>query len=83
LEELEMENQELKQTVDLLTQKIVQLEQTHQENHMLKSSIIQFRQDIQKQVIQLIENVESSKSTIICINTTIKCPTSTSPTSKH
>ncbi|KAJ3324142.1 hypothetical protein HDV06_000683 [Boothiomyces sp. JEL0866] len=48
LEEYQIENEQLKQTVDLLTKRVAELEKTQQENTMLRSSIIQFRQDVQK-----------------------------------
>ncbi|KAI9342593.1 hypothetical protein BDR26DRAFT_271774 [Obelidium mucronatum] len=48
-EELHIENDQLRQTVDFLAKRVAALEKADQENNMLKSSIIQFRQDIQKQ----------------------------------
>ncbi|KAI8619391.1 hypothetical protein BC830DRAFT_1104430 [Chytriomyces sp. MP71] len=48
-EELLIENEHLKQTVDILAKRVALLEKTAEENNMLKSSIIQFRQDVQKQ----------------------------------
>ncbi|KAJ3297821.1 hypothetical protein HK104_000075 [Borealophlyctis nickersoniae] len=49
LEEYEIENQQLKQTVDFLTRRVAMLERAAEENNLLRSSIIQFRQDVQKQ----------------------------------
>ncbi len=51
IEEYEMENQQLKNTIDMMSRRIAELERTQQENTLLRSSIIQFKQDIQKQVI--------------------------------
>ncbi|KAJ3253349.1 hypothetical protein HK103_000728 [Boothiomyces macroporosus] len=48
LEEYQIENEQLKHTVDQLTKRVAELEKTQQENTMLRSSIIQFRQDVQK-----------------------------------
>ncbi|KAI8839093.1 hypothetical protein BJ741DRAFT_104365 [Chytriomyces cf. hyalinus JEL632] len=48
-EELQLENEQLKQTVDFLAKRVSVLDKAAEENNMLKSSIIQFRQDIQKQ----------------------------------
>lgn len=60
IEEYELENRQLKSTVDLLSKRIVELERASQENNMLRSSIIQFRQDIQKQVFCLVNDREPS-----------------------
>ncbi|KAJ3162847.1 hypothetical protein HDU86_003822 [Geranomyces michiganensis] len=49
-EELIMENHHLKQTLNALTHRMALLERTTEENNLLRSSIIQFRQDIKKQV---------------------------------
>ncbi|KAJ3306576.1 hypothetical protein HDV03_004705 [Kappamyces sp. JEL0829] len=49
LEECEAENAQLKRTVELQAKRIAELERAQQENNMLRSSIIQFRQDLQKQ----------------------------------
>jgi predicted RNase H-like nuclease (RuvC/YqgF family) len=51
IEELENENAQLKHTIELLSKRVADLERTQQENNMLRSSIIQFRQDIQRQVL--------------------------------
>ncbi|KAJ3214727.1 hypothetical protein HDU67_001318 [Dinochytrium kinnereticum] len=48
-EELVIENEQLKQTVDFLTRKMAVLEKAAEENNMLRSSIIQFRQDLHRQ----------------------------------
>lgn len=51
MEELQTENMFLKRTVDVLSRRIQHLEHTiKEENSMLRSSIIQFKQDVQKQV---------------------------------
>ncbi len=50
IEELVEENAQLKHTIDLLSKRVLELERTQQENTMLKSSIIQFQKDIQRQV---------------------------------
>lgn len=52
IEEYEIENKQLKHTIDLLSKRVLELEQTQHENTMLRSSIIQFRQEIQKQVFE-------------------------------
>ncbi|KAJ3413642.1 hypothetical protein HDV05_007710, partial [Chytridiales sp. JEL 0842] len=49
VEELTVENEHLKEAVDYLTKKVASLEKAAEENNMLKSSIIQFRQDFAKQ----------------------------------
>ncbi|KAJ3059530.1 hypothetical protein HDU98_004484 [Podochytrium sp. JEL0797] len=48
-EELQLENEQLRNTVDFLSKRLSLLEKADQENNMLKSSIIQFRQDVQRQ----------------------------------
>ncbi|TPX46684.1 hypothetical protein SeLEV6574_g03100 [Synchytrium endobioticum] len=48
-EELRLENESLKSTVDILSRQVVTLEKAAEENAMLRSSIIQFRQDVQKE----------------------------------
>ncbi|KAJ3276640.1 hypothetical protein HDV01_004173 [Terramyces sp. JEL0728] len=48
IEEYQIENEQLKHTVDQLTKRVAELEKTQHENTMLRSSIIQFRQDVQK-----------------------------------
>lgn len=45
-EELVLENAQLKQTVDTLARQVAFLERAAEENNLLKSSIIQFRQDV-------------------------------------
>ncbi|KAJ3024290.1 hypothetical protein HKX48_003115 [Thoreauomyces humboldtii] len=50
-EELLLENHHLKQTLNALTHRMALLERTTEENNMLKSSIIQFRQDVQRQAV--------------------------------
>ncbi|KAJ3172346.1 hypothetical protein HDU87_007942 [Geranomyces variabilis] len=49
-EELILENHQLKQTLNALTHRMALLERTTEENNLLRSSIIQFRQDVKKQV---------------------------------
>ncbi|KAJ3203611.1 hypothetical protein HDU82_006479 [Entophlyctis luteolus] len=49
IEELQMENEQLKQTVDYLSKKVQALEKAGEENNLLKSSIMQFQQDVQRQ----------------------------------
>ncbi|TPX34018.1 hypothetical protein SmJEL517_g03267 [Synchytrium microbalum] len=48
-EELRLENASLKMTVDMLSRQVVALQRAAEENDMLRSSIIQFRQDVQKE----------------------------------
>ncbi|KAJ3098829.1 hypothetical protein HK100_005006 [Physocladia obscura] len=48
-EELLHENEQLKSTIEFLTKRVQFLEKAGEENQMLKSSIIQFRQDVQRQ----------------------------------
>ncbi|KAJ3095179.1 hypothetical protein HDU97_007216 [Phlyctochytrium planicorne] len=48
-EEIILENEQLRQTVDFLTRRLAVLERAAEENNMLRSSIIQFRQDLQRQ----------------------------------
>ncbi|KAJ3294421.1 hypothetical protein HDU76_006955, partial [Blyttiomyces sp. JEL0837] len=49
IEELMIENDQLKQTVDYLAKRIAFLEKAAEENNLLRSSIMQFRQDVQRQ----------------------------------
>jgi phosphoenolpyruvate-protein kinase (PTS system EI component) len=49
IEEYEQENAHLHRTVELLTKRVIELERAQQENTLLRSSIMQFRQDLQKQ----------------------------------
>jgi hypothetical protein len=50
LEEYEIENRQLKLTVDMLAKRVADLERAQRENNMLRSSIMQLREDYQKQV---------------------------------
>ncbi|KAJ3046006.1 hypothetical protein HDV00_003754 [Rhizophlyctis rosea] len=60
LEEYQIENEQLKQTIDMLTRKVALLERAAEENNLLRSSIIQFRQDFQKQAKRLMHNQSAS-----------------------
>ncbi|KAI8892395.1 hypothetical protein BC833DRAFT_570156 [Globomyces pollinis-pini] len=48
IEEYELENIELRRNLDVMTRRVQELELAQQENTMLRSSIIQFHQDVQK-----------------------------------
>ena len=58
MEELVMENAELKRTVDLLTRKLSEMQKLATENAMLKSSIIQFRQEFRSHAQAFVQNDE-------------------------
>ncbi|KNC97754.1 uncharacterized protein SPPG_09402 [Spizellomyces punctatus DAOM BR117] len=60
-EELLMENEQLKHTIDLLTRKLAVLERAAEENNLLRSSIIQFRQDVQKQAKRFMHSQTQSR----------------------
>ncbi|KAK9763031.1 hypothetical protein K7432_010660 [Basidiobolus ranarum] len=49
IEEYAIENQHLKKAIDILSRQVNALEKAAEENTLLKSSIIQLRQDLQKQ----------------------------------
>ncbi|ORX89016.1 hypothetical protein K493DRAFT_358793 [Basidiobolus meristosporus CBS 931.73] len=49
IEEYAIENQHLKKAIDILSRQVNALEKAAEENTLLKSSIIQLRQDVQKQ----------------------------------
>lgn len=59
--ELEEENEQLRNTVEMLTHRVQELEKTRQENTMLRSSIQEFTQNLQKQVI-VIKSVKEHHS---------------------
>ncbi|KAI9205455.1 uncharacterized protein BJ171DRAFT_581132 [Polychytrium aggregatum] len=48
-DELMAENDELRTTIDALTKRLAVMEKAWEENSVLRNSIIQFRQDVQKQ----------------------------------
>jgi hypothetical protein len=50
LEEYEMENYQLKQTIDILARRLEQMDKVMEENQTLKRNIIQFRQEFRRQV---------------------------------
>ncbi|KAL0093973.1 hypothetical protein F4703DRAFT_1833131 [Phycomyces blakesleeanus] len=54
------ENEQLKLKVEQLTRKIRTLEKTTEESNMLKSSILQFRNDVQKQAKRIMLNHDST-----------------------
>ncbi|KAI9027262.1 hypothetical protein CLU79DRAFT_741096 [Phycomyces nitens] len=56
----EEENEQLKLKVEQLTKKIRALEKTAEESNMLKSSILQFRNDVQKQAKRIMLNHDST-----------------------
>ncbi|KAI9094729.1 hypothetical protein DFS34DRAFT_582818, partial [Phlyctochytrium arcticum] len=62
MEELVMENEHLRHAVDILTRKVAILERAAEENNLLKSSIIQFRQDVQKQAKRFMHQTPASAS---------------------
>jgi hypothetical protein len=70
IEDLEVENAQLKHTIELLSKRVADLERTQQENNMLRSSIIQFRQDIQRQVSGT--DIASPKPAVVCFDTPIE-----------
>ena len=50
IHDLEEENENLRKTVETLTTRVNELEKAREENHMLRSSIQEFTQNLQKQV---------------------------------
>ncbi|KAJ1566087.1 hypothetical protein HK096_002221 [Nowakowskiella sp. JEL0078] len=55
-EELLIENDHLKQNIEQLLRRVASLEKAGEENTFLKSSIIQFRQDYQKQAKRMMQS---------------------------
>ena len=53
IHELEEENEHLRSTVERLTIRVHELEKTKEENTMLRSSIQEFTQNLQKQVLNI------------------------------
>ncbi|KAI8069195.1 hypothetical protein BC940DRAFT_298123 [Gongronella butleri] len=53
---LQVENEHLKRQVDQLTRRLRSLEKTAEESHMLKSSILQFRNDVQRQAKRIMQS---------------------------
>ena len=61
IEEYEIENEHLKQMVDQLTMRVASLERTGEENSLLRSSIIQFKHDFQRQAKRFMNANTSSQ----------------------
>ncbi|KAJ2956025.1 hypothetical protein NQZ79_g8074 [Umbelopsis isabellina] len=59
VEEYAMENKSLKNTVDILSR------QAAEESNLLKSSILQFRNDVQKQAKRIMQSQESMRSSMV------------------
>ncbi|KAF7729510.1 hypothetical protein EC973_004184 [Apophysomyces ossiformis] len=54
------ENEQLKKRIDLLLRKLQAMERAAEESNMLKSSILQFRNDVQKQAKRIMQSHDSS-----------------------
>ncbi|KAI8340204.1 hypothetical protein BC941DRAFT_419728 [Chlamydoabsidia padenii] len=59
---LQTENEQLKQRIEQLSRRIQSLEKTAEESNMLKSSILQFRHDVQRQAKRIMQNQDTSSS---------------------
>ncbi|KAI8084757.1 uncharacterized protein BX664DRAFT_337706 [Halteromyces radiatus] len=57
---LQMENEQLKRRVEQLSRRLMTLEKTAEESHMLKSSILQFRNDVQRQAKRIMQTHDSA-----------------------
>ncbi|KAI8391034.1 uncharacterized protein BYT42DRAFT_641575 [Radiomyces spectabilis] len=80
LEEYAAENGRLKAKIDQLTRRIQRLEKTEAESNMLKSSFIQFRNDVQKQAQRIMQtqdaNLRSSSAISLAASTNARFPPS-------
>ncbi|KAH8554669.1 hypothetical protein BGW37DRAFT_480606 [Umbelopsis sp. PMI_123] len=65
IEEYAMENKQLKNTVDKLSRQVSYWKKAAEEGNVLKSSIIQFRNDVEKQAKRIRQSQESMKSSMI------------------
>ncbi|CAO3631926.1 unnamed protein product [Cunninghamella blakesleeana] len=59
---LKVENDQLKRHIDLLIKRIKTLEKSAEESHILKSSILQFRNDVQRQAKRIMQSHHGSAS---------------------
>ncbi|KAI9301905.1 hypothetical protein BJ944DRAFT_290579 [Cunninghamella echinulata] len=59
---LKIENEQLKRHIDHLTRRIKSLEKSAEESHILKSSILQFRNDVQRQAKRIMQSHHGSVS---------------------
>ncbi|ORZ15646.1 hypothetical protein BCR42DRAFT_437914 [Absidia repens] len=58
-ETLQAENEQLRRRVEQLSRRLQSLEKTAEESNMLKSSILQFRNDVQRQAKRIMQTHES------------------------
>ncbi|RHZ78227.1 hypothetical protein Glove_166g265 [Diversispora epigaea] len=65
LEELSMENQQLKSILDTMSKRMLAYEKAAEENSMLRSSILQFKNDFQKQAKRIKVSQEMLRSTSV------------------
>ncbi|KAI8582288.1 hypothetical protein K450DRAFT_228256 [Umbelopsis ramanniana AG] len=65
IEEYAIENKHLKNTVDKLSRQVSYWKKAADEGNVLKSSILQFRNDVQKQAKRIMQSQESMKSSMI------------------
>ncbi|CAG8814938.1 17925_t:CDS:2, partial [Dentiscutata erythropus] len=65
LEEYAMENAQLKSVIDNLTKRMMTYEKAAEENSMLKSSILQFKNDLQKQAKRIKVSQEMLRSSYV------------------
>ncbi|ORZ16475.1 hypothetical protein BCR42DRAFT_36585 [Absidia repens] len=60
METLQMQNEQLRRRVEQLSRQVQSLEKTAEERNMLKSSILQFRNDVQRQAKRIMQTHEST-----------------------
>ncbi|KAI9279436.1 hypothetical protein BC943DRAFT_331836 [Umbelopsis sp. AD052] len=65
IEEYAIENKHLKDTVDKLSRQVSYWKKAADEGNVLKSSILQFRNDVQKQAKRIMQSQESMKSSMV------------------
>ncbi|CAO3686531.1 unnamed protein product [Umbelopsis ramanniana] len=65
IEEYAIENKQLKSTVDKLSRQVSYWKKAAEEGNVLKSSILQFRNDVQKQAKRIMQSQESMKSSMV------------------
>ncbi|KAI8052309.1 hypothetical protein BDF22DRAFT_734028 [Syncephalis plumigaleata] len=70
IEEYEMENKQLKQMVDMLSDRVATLEKSAEEHTALRNNLDQFRDDIRKRAQRLLQSQELVKSTLMQCSTT-------------
>ncbi|KAL1914709.1 uncharacterized protein VTP21DRAFT_7967 [Calcarisporiella thermophila] len=68
VEEYAIENQQLKLIIDRLSRRVLQLEKAAEEANLLRSSILQFRNDVQRQAKRIMQSQESMRSSAMAKN---------------